>query len=155
MATIVPTSAQRSRMMAGIRGKNTWPERNLRSLLFARGLRFRIHVRKLPGCPDLVFPRFKAVVFAHGCFWHRHHGCRYATTPRTNMEFWQSKFRDNIDRDKRHCDALLALGWRVATVWECALKHSTEDAVRSIVDWLHGNEETLVVNQATSTINAI
>lgn len=146
----VPTTPQRSRMMSSIRGKDTWPERTLRSLLFARGFRYRLHVRNLPGSPDLVFPRHRAVVFVHGCFWHRHEGCRYTTTPRTNEEFWQRKFLGNVDRDRRHVETLRSLGWRVATVWECALKQSVEDTARLVEEWLHGDEEALVIGQSAS-----
>ncbi|TAT84814.1 DNA mismatch endonuclease Vsr [Rhizobium ruizarguesonis] len=112
----------RSRMMAGIKGKNTKPEIALRRALHARGLRFRLHSRKIMGVPDLVFPKFNAVVFVHGCFWHRHTGCQYATTPSTRSEFWKAKFAANIARDARVKSALLQAGWRVATVWECALR---------------------------------
>lgn len=143
----VPTTPQRSRMMSSIRGKNTWPERTLRSLLFARGFRYRLHVRKLPGTPDLVFPKHRAVVFVHGCFWHRHEGCRYTTIPRTNEEFWQRKFLGNVDRDTRHLELLRSLGWRVATVWECAVKDSAEVAAQLVEEWLHGDEEALVIGQ--------
>src|SRR3546814_1568347 len=105
--------------------------RVLFSLLFARGFRYRLHVRGLPGSPDLVFPKRKAVVFVHGCFWHRHEGCRYTTTPRTNEDFWRQKFQGNVARDRRHAEMLHALGWRVAVVWECALKHSVEEIGRA------------------------
>jgi DNA mismatch endonuclease (patch repair protein) len=152
-AMCVSTTPQRSRMMSSIRGKNTWPERTLRSLLFARGFRYRLHVRKLPGTPDLVFSKHRAVVFVHGCFWHRHEGCRYTSTPRSNGEFWQRKFSANVDRDRRHVETLRALGWRVATVWECALKHSVEDTARLVDEWLHGNEDALVIGQSASTSN--
>lgn len=143
----VPTTPQRSRMMSSIRGKNTRPERILRSLLFARGFRYRLHVRGLPGSPDLVFPKHRAVVFVHGCFWHRHEGCRYTTNPRTNEVFWQQKFQENVDRDRRHVEALRGLGWRVATVWECALKHSVGETAGSVGEWLHGDEGVLVIGQ--------
>ncbi|HQS99791.1 MAG: very short patch repair endonuclease [Hydrogenophilales bacterium 16-64-46] len=149
----VPTNPQRSRMMSSIRGKDTKPERILRALLFSRGFRYRLHVRKLPGSPDLVFPKYRAVVFVHGCFWHRHEGCRHSTTPRTNEEFWQRKFLGNVVRDRRHVGALHALGWRVATVWECALKHSAEDTARQVETWLHGNEKALVIGQSVSASN--
>ena len=117
----VPTTPQRSRMMSSIRGKNTRPERILRSLLFARGFRYRLHVRGLPGSPDLVFPKRKAVVFVHGCFWHRHVGCRYATTPSSNVGFWQTKFDANVSRDKRVTRQLREEGWRVFVVWACQI----------------------------------
>lgn len=137
-------------MMSSIRGKDTWPERALRSHLFARGFRYRIHVKQLPGSPDLVLPKYGAVVFVHGCFWHRHEGCRYTTTPRSNSEFWARKFQENIDRDRRHAEMLQTLGWRVAIVWECALKNSAEDTTRMVEEWLHGTDEILVIGQSAS-----
>lgn len=112
----------RSRMMAGIKGKNTKPELALRRTLHARGFRYRLHSKKVPGRPDLALPKYRAVVFVHGCFWHRHEGCRYASTPATREEFWQAKFDANIARDSAVRGALLAAGWRVATIWECALR---------------------------------
>jgi DNA mismatch endonuclease (patch repair protein) len=108
-------------MMAGIRSKNTKPELLLRRALHAAGLRYRLHGAKLPGKPDLVFAKHHAVVFVHGCFWHRHDNCRFATTPATRPEFWATKFSANLERDKRNVAALLGEGWRVAMVWECAL----------------------------------
>lgn len=146
----VQPTPQRSRMMSTIRGKNTWPERALRSLLFAKGLRYRLHVRKLPGSPDLVFPKYRAVVFVHGCFWHRHDGCRYTTTPKTNHQFWMKKFQGNIDRDRHHIEMLHTLGWRVAVVWECALKNSVDDTARVVEEWLHSMSNVLVIGQPTS-----
>ncbi|MDV2116880.1 very short patch repair endonuclease [Alcaligenes faecalis] len=151
----VPTTPQRSRMMSSIRGKNTWPERTLRTILFSRGFRYRLHVRKLPGSPDMVFPKYRALVFVHGCFWHRHDGCRYTTTPRTNGNFWRRKFQGNIERDRRHMDALKALNWRVAIVWECALKHSPVKTACMVEEWLHGNAPVLVVGQSTSASSGI
>ena len=112
----------RSRMMSGIRGKNTKPELALRRALHARGFRFRLHSSKVPGWPDLVLPKHRAVVFVHGCFWHRHEGCRYATSPATRQAFWQAKFDANVARDNAVRTTLLGDGWRVATVWECALR---------------------------------
>jgi DNA mismatch endonuclease (patch repair protein) len=144
----VPTTPQRSRMMASIRGKNTRPERVLRSRLFAKGLRYRLHVRGLPGSPDLVFPKHRAVIFVHGCFWHRHNGCRYTTSPKSNEDFWRQKFEANIARDRRHAQMLQARGWRLAVVWECALKHSIEQTVQAVEEWLHGGEDVLVIGQS-------
>jgi DNA mismatch endonuclease (patch repair protein) len=149
----VPTTPQRSRMMSNIRGKNTWPERTLRSLLFARGFRYRLHVKKLPGTPDLVFPKYGAVVFVHGCFWHRHEGCRFTTTPGTNQDFWKQKFQENIERDRRHMEALRSLGWRVAIVWECALKHSVDDTAQMVDEWLHGHDDVLVAGHVAASAN--
>ncbi|WP_133490398.1 very short patch repair endonuclease [Alcanivorax sp. 24] len=141
----VPTTPQRSRMMSGIRAKDTWPERSLRSCLFARGFRYRIHVKSLPGSPDIVLPKYRAVVFVHGCFWHRHKGCRYTTTPKTNSNFWKKKFQGNINRDARHTQMLVELGWRVAIVWECSLKKSIEKSAGIVEEWLHGDDAKLVV----------
>lgn len=136
--------ATRSRMMAGIRGRNTRPEMRLRGALHALGLRYRLHARKLPGRPDLVFPRFRAVVFVHGCFWHRHAGCRLTTTPATNAVFWQTKFDGNVERDARNVAALKAAGWRVAVVWECCLRGKSVAYVAATVrDWLHSDQDTV------------
>lgn len=128
----------RSRMMAGIRGKNTKPEMALRRALHARGFRYRLHARNVQGRPDLVFPRYRAVVFVHGCFWHRHEGCRYTTSPSTRPEFWLEKFEANVARDISVRAALLESGWRVATVWECALRkpERIEATARLVADWL-------------------
>ena len=131
--------ATRSRMMAGIRGRDTRPEIALRRALHARGLRYRLHDRKLPGTPDLVFRRFGAVCLVHGCFWHRHPGCRYATNPATRAEFWRAKFAENTERDHRNRRNLLDAGWRVATIWECALrKRSGSEIAREMDRWLRG-----------------
>lgn len=111
----------RSRMMSGIRGKNTTPELLVRKYLHGRGLRFRLHAKNLPGKPDLVFPKYKAVVFVHGCFWHQHPRCKLATMPASNVEFWKQKLGANRERDQRNKRMLKALGWSVLTVWECQL----------------------------------
>ncbi|MGO6795696.1 DNA mismatch endonuclease Vsr [Rhizobium ruizarguesonis] len=115
----IVTREQRSRMMSGIRGKNTGPELAVRKAAHALGYRFRLHRKDLPGSPDLVFPRKNTVVFVHGCYWHRHEGCRYCYTPKSNIEFWATKFKNNIARDKRVREELEHLGWRVVTLWEC------------------------------------
>lgn len=112
----------RSRMMSGIRAKNTKPELLVRKYLHAKGLRFRLHVKELPGKPDLVFPKYKTVVFVHGCFWHRHAGCKYATTPSSREHFWTNKLSENVARDAYQIAALGELGWRVFVVWECELR---------------------------------
>lgn len=106
--------------MSGIRGRDTTPERLVRSHLHRAGLRFRLHVR-LPGKPDIVLPRWNALVFVHGCFWHRHTGCRFAYTPKSNRSFWMWKFEANVARDHTVRRQLRTLGWRVFTVWECQL----------------------------------
>jgi DNA mismatch endonuclease (patch repair protein) len=108
--------------MSRIRGKDTKPERVVRSLLHREGFRFRLHVRELPGRPDIVLPRHRAVVFVHGCFWHRHPGCPRAFTPSSNVEFWQKKLAANPPRDAANEKALRETGWRVVVVWECETK---------------------------------
>lgn len=105
--------------MASIRGSNTRPEQLVRRYLHSAGLRFRLHVKGLPGRPDLVFPKYRAAVFVHGCFWHRHTGCRFTTTPSTRFEFWQKKFKENVARDLRVAALLSVEGWRTFTIWEC------------------------------------
>lgn len=137
----------RSRMMAGIRGKNTKPELTLRRALHARGFRFRLHSKEVHGRPDLVLSRYRAVIFVHGCFWHRHKGCRYTTIPSTRPAFWQMKFEGNVARDRAVRAMLLEGGWRVATVWECTLRTSeqVETAVGLLSDWLWSDEEELEI----------
>lgn len=120
----VVDSATRSRMMAGIQGKNTKPELLVRKYLHGRGLRFKLHVKELPGKPDLVLPKFRAVVFVHGCFWHQHAGCKYATTPSSREHFWTNKLSENVARDSYQISALGGLGWRVFVVWECELRNN-------------------------------
>ena len=107
--------------MSRIRGGDTQPEMLVRSFLHRVGLRFRLHDRTLPGRPDLVFRRARTAVFVHGCFWHRHPSCHLATTPGTNQEFWQAKFRSNVDRDTRVLAQLNALGWNAEVIWECEI----------------------------------
>lgn len=146
MADVVDI-ATRSRMMAGIKGANTKPERDLRAALHARGFRYRLHAKNIVGRPDLVFAKYHAVVFVHGCFWHRHKGCRYATTPATRPEFWQAKFAANVARDERVAGELSRQGWRVAIVWECALRHHSdvELVARNIEQWLGSTATTLLI----------
>ncbi|MFN7883220.1 MAG: very short patch repair endonuclease [bacterium] len=140
--TDVVDQQTRSRMMSGIRGKNTKPELALRRALHARGFRFRLHSGKVHGRPDLVLPKHRAVVFVHGCFWHRHQGCRYATVPATRPEFWRAKFDANTARDSAVRTRLLEDGWRVATVWECALRkpEKINSAITVLEEWLLGTE---------------
>lgn len=108
--------------MAAIRGKDTKPEMIVRKYLFSRGLRFRVQVRKLPGTPDLVLPKYKTAIFVNGCFWHGHEGCKYFRLPKSNVEFWKEKIERNIERDRESMQALLDLGWNVIRVWECELR---------------------------------
>jgi DNA mismatch endonuclease (patch repair protein) len=132
------TSAERSERMSRIRGKDTKPELHLRSLLHARGLRYRLHASTLPGRPDLVFPRYRAAVFVHGCFWHGHFACRLANQPKSNSAFWKDKFKKNQSRDTRNIAELEQAGWRVLVVWECELssRAAAERAAERVVVWL-------------------
>jgi DNA mismatch endonuclease (patch repair protein) len=146
MADIVDRQT-RSRMMAGIRGKDTKPELVLRRALHARGLRYRLHARGVRGRPDLVLPKYRAAVFVHGCFWHRHQRCRFCTTPSSRTEFWAAKFAANVQRDTAVREALAADGWRVATVWECSL-HRTQAAasVAAVLEsWLITDSPSLEI----------
>lgn len=140
----------RSRMMAGIKGKDTKPELVLRRALHARGFRYRLHSKNVPGRPDLVFQKHHAIVFVHGCFWHRHEGCRYTTTPSTRPEFWQTKFDANVARDRSVHDQLLDAGWRVATVWECALRRPEETALAAnlLAAWLRSSAAEIQIGNA-------
>lgn len=121
MDTLTPE--ERSRNMARIRGKNTRPELQVRSMLHRAGYRFSLHRKNLPGKPDIVLRKYRTVIFVHGCFWHRHKNCKQATTPKSNIDFWQAKFDRNVANDKKHVRDLRRLGWRVITVWECELKN--------------------------------
>ena len=116
------TPEQRSWNMSRIRSKNTKPELIVRSLLHRMGFRFRLNRKDLPGRPDIVLPKYKTVIFVHGCFWHRHKGCKVATTPSTRREFWEKKFKDNVARDERNQRDLRQLGWHVYVLWECQVK---------------------------------
>jgi DNA mismatch endonuclease, patch repair protein len=123
MADIV-TPEKRSAMMAAVRGKNTKPELIVRQLVHRAGYRFRLHRRDLPGAPDLVLPSRRVAIFVHGCFWHGHSGCRYATVPKTRREFWLAKVKANRLRDARAKRALQKSDWRVIVIWECETRHS-------------------------------
>lgn len=112
-------SQTRSRMMRGIRAENTRPEIMVRKWLHRSGFRFRLHRKDLPGNPDIVLPKYRAVILVHGCFWHRHQNCRLAYMPKSNEAFWRKKFTQNVHRDHRNIEKLISLGWRVFVVWEC------------------------------------
>lgn len=121
--------AERSQRMSRIRSKDTVPEVALRKALHRRGFRFRLNDRKLPGKPDLVLAKYHAVILVHGCFWHRHPGCKVATTPKSNTPFWIEKFDRNVRRDARVAEDLVAKGWRVFVAWECELDSSRKAEV--------------------------
>jgi DNA mismatch endonuclease (patch repair protein) len=136
----VHTPAQRSFNMSRIRSKDTKPELLVRRLLHHMGYRFRLHRRDLPGSPDVVLPRYNVLIYIHGCFWHRHDGCRFSTTPATNTEKWQKKFQENMLRDQKNREEALRIGWLPIVVWEC----ETRD-----LDVLASRLETLLGQQVT------
>ena len=117
---------KRSEIMSHVTGKETKPEIIVRKYLFARGLRYRKNVKRLPGTPDIVFPKYKTAVFVHGCFWHGHKGCKYSHLPSSNFEYWEKKIADNIERDERKKRELEGLGYHVLIIWQCQLKSNTK-----------------------------
>ncbi|MQW55260.1 very short patch repair endonuclease [Sinorhizobium meliloti] len=126
----IVSPARRSQIMARIAGKGTKPEVAVRRIAHGLGYRFRLHRRDLPGSPDLVFPSRRLALFVHGCFWHRHPGCRLAYNPKSNVDFWQAKFKGNLARDARALEELEGLGWRVAMIWECETRDFDSLCVR-------------------------
>jgi DNA mismatch endonuclease, patch repair protein len=134
--------ATRSRMMAGIHGANTRPERLLRSGLHRAGYRFVLHSARLPGRPDIVLPKFRTAILVHGCFWHAHGGCRYYRVPATREVFWRKKFASNVARDARNVAELRGDGWRVLVVWECALRWDPAKAVLLAVNFIRSRRPT-------------
>lgn len=122
--------------MSRIRSRNTNPEKQLRSLLHRAGYRFRINVKKLPGSPDIVLPKYRTAIFVHGCFWHRHAGCKYAYIPKSRIEFWDNKFQSTVERDLKKTKTLEASGWRVLVVWECALESNAQAILREVIKTL-------------------
>ena len=126
------TAEKRSWNMSRIRSRDTGPERQLRSMLHRAGFRFRLNDRRLPGSPDIVLKKRRAVILVHGCYWHRHSECRNATTPSTRTDFWTSKFDATAERDKRNVEALRELGLRVIIVWECDLKKHPDSVMSEI-----------------------
>jgi DNA mismatch endonuclease (patch repair protein) len=138
-------------MMAGIQGKDTKPEIAVRKGLFARGFRYRIHVKTLPGKPDLVFPKYKAVIFIHGCFWHGH-DCHLFRWPSTHSEFWAGKIETNKKRDEQAVEALEKAGWKVLVIWECALKGKHRKPLETVLD---NAGSWIMKNPASSSIEGI
>lgn len=146
--TDVVSPETRSRMMSGIRGKDTQPEMLIRKLLHGRGFRYRLHDKKLPGKPDIVLPRYRAVIMIHGCFWHGH-DCHLFRWPSTRSEWWQKKIKGNRDHDSLIIAKLKDSGWRQAYVWECALKGKQKLSVEQIADeivlWLNSNSPDIEI----------
>ncbi|MCX5807225.1 MAG: very short patch repair endonuclease [Proteobacteria bacterium] len=151
------TREKRSWNMSRIKSGDTKPEKVVRSLLHLMGYRYRLHCKDLPGKPDIMLPKYKTVIFVHGCFWHRHSGCKNATTPKTNTEFWEKKFFGNIVRDRQKQSDLELLGWNVIIVWECETEKSLENlALKLQESILHpllqtaNNEDMLMVAETRS-----
>lgn len=149
----IVSTETRSRMMAGIRGKDTKPELRIRKALHAGGYRYRINQRKLPGTPDIVLKKYNAVIFVHGCFWHGHN-CALFKLPKTRTEFWREKITANGKRDRESLTKLQSRGWRVCTVWECALRGSVSESwfgslLDTIVSWLHSDQTTLEIDRVS------
>ncbi len=132
---------ERSRVMSRIRSRNTIPEFAVRSFLHVAGYRFRLHHASLPGHPDIVLTKHRVAIFVHGCFWHRHMGCKLAATPTSNPEFWKTKFRSNQLRDTKQIEALRRGGWRVAIFWECVVRKGVPNAseLRALASWIEGS----------------
>ena len=131
---------KRSEVMSKIRSKDTKPEILVRKMLFARGYRYRLHVKNLPGKPDIVMPKYKAAIFVHGCFWHLHSGCREGTIPKTRTDYWKDKLLGNRQRDKKHMRELRKLGWRVLRLWECEVEKNP-DKIMKIIESFLGNSK--------------
>lgn len=136
-------------MMRCIRGSNTQPELQVRKALHARGFRYRLNAKDLPGRPDIVLPKRKTVVFVHGCFWHAHQGCRYFRIPATRTEFWEHKLAANAARDARQVEQLLVMGWRVLVVWECALRNNNAITLEQVMAFVAGDEALLQLSEAS------
>lgn len=135
----------RSRMMASIRSRDTRPELEVRRYLHGLGFRYRVAPGHLAGKPDLVLPKYGAVIFVHGCFWHGHSGCRFATVPATRTEFWTSKIASNRARDRIKETTLRESGWRIAVVWECALKQNRDAALKQVVGFIQSAQEAVEI----------
>lgn len=154
----VLTPEQRQFNMSRIRGKDTKPEMLIRRGLHARGLRYRLHDRSLPGRPDLVFPKYRTAVFIHGCFWHAH-GCALSKLPATRQDFWQAKLGANAARDQKAVDALRTGGWRVLVIWECALRGAARQKESVVLEraagFIEGTGMDLLEIAAVGTVNAV
>ena len=147
MVDIVDVST-RSRMMAGINGRNTKPEILIRKLLHKKGFRFRLHVKDLPGKPDIVLSKYKAVIFVNGCFWHGHKDCHLFKLPATRTEFWQEKITRNQANDSKSINLLLENNWKVGVVWECSIRGATKDhgrVINTISEWLRGESSFIEI----------
>lgn len=151
----VMSAEKRSALMSSIGAKDTAPEIAVRRYLWQSGFRYRLHDTKLPGKPDLILPKWHAVIFVHGCFWHQHEGCPYFRVPATRTEFWVEKLRRNKQRDEVVMVSLLEEGWRVAVVWECAVRANVESGGDLLIEWLrHGSEPIQVWGDKTKNCHS-
>jgi len=141
MADIVSKEA-RSKMMSGIKGKNTKPEVLVRSMLHKMGFRFRLHRKDLPGKPDIVLPRYRTVIFVHGCFWHRHDNCKFAYEPKSRRDFWETKFKANVQRHFTVENLLVEMGWKVIVIWECEIAKLTGNDLVKMLSCEHTLQES-------------
>ncbi|MBL7083776.1 MAG: DNA mismatch endonuclease Vsr [Candidatus Aminicenantes bacterium] len=130
------TKEKRSKVMSNIRSTDTSPEIRVRKMLFTQGYRYRLHVKNLPGKPDIVLPKYNAVVFVHGCFWHLHSGCRDGTIPKTRTSYWKDKLLKNKERDKDNINELRKQGWRVLQLWECEVENKSEEVLERLDNFL-------------------
>lgn len=133
------TPEHRSWNMSRIRGKDTKPEIAVRQYLFANGFRFRKNDKRYPGKPDIVLPKYHTIIFVHGCFWHRHEGCKQATTPKSRTDFWLEKFQKNVQNDAKHIQELKNMGWKVIVLWECELEKQFEETMRNVIAEIREN----------------
>lgn len=129
----------RSYNMSRIRGKDTKPEIAVRKYLFSQGFRYRKNVKKMPGAPDIVLPKYKTCIFVNGCFWHKHNGCRYFVWPKSNTEFWREKIEKNVARDQKNYALLKSEGWNIIVVWECEIKHDFENKMIELTESIKNN----------------
>jgi DNA mismatch endonuclease (patch repair protein) len=150
----VMSADKRSALMSRIRGKDTAPELHVRKSLWRAGLRYRLHTKDLPGKPDLVLPKWKAVVFVHGCFWHRHVDCSYFRLPKTRSEFWDEKLRRNQERDETAISTLAKAGWRIAIVWECAVRNDPDAVGRKLATWVKQGTAGILIEEVGKTVQA-
>lgn len=130
------TKQQRSINMSHIKGKNTSIEIKARKYLYKKGFRYRVNVKTLPGKPDIVLKKYKTIIFVNGCFWHRHINCKYATTPKSNTDYWNKKFQRNVENDNKHYKELKQMGWHIIILWECDLKDNFEETMQQVVNTL-------------------
>lgn len=129
------TKEERSYNMSCVKNKDTKPEVFIRKFIFSKGFRYRKNVKELPGCPDIVLPKYKTVIFVHGCFWHKHN-CKYASKPKTNVEFWNKKLNGNAKRDKKIMKKLTDLGWHILVIWECEIKKWNKNIEKKVYRYL-------------------